>query len=46
MEPFLPNRDNHDPGIFNNYVGSEVLLQHGQSMVSGKVIGQKRDKER
>eukprot|EP00978_Attheya_sp_CCMP212_P016157 scaffold42112_cov49-Attheya_sp.AAC.1 len=35
MEPF-PDRDDHDPEIFDNYVGSEVLLQHGKSMSSGK----------
>eukprot|EP00978_Attheya_sp_CCMP212_P009545 scaffold22577_cov35-Attheya_sp.AAC.1 len=44
MEPF-PDRDDHDPEIFDNYVGSEVLLQHGESMSSGKVIGRKRDKD-
>jgi len=44
MAPF-PDRDDHDPEIFDNYVGSEVLLQHGESMASGKVIGRKRDKD-
>eukprot|EP00978_Attheya_sp_CCMP212_P018513 scaffold50708_cov25-Attheya_sp.AAC.1 len=44
MEPF-PDRDDHDPEIFDNYVGSEVLLHHGKSMSSGKVIGRKRDKD-
>eukprot|EP00978_Attheya_sp_CCMP212_P021831 scaffold64169_cov51-Attheya_sp.AAC.1 len=44
MELF-PDRDDDDPEIFDNYVGSEVLLQHGESMSSRKFIGRKRDKD-
>eukprot|EP00978_Attheya_sp_CCMP212_P035962 scaffold159681_cov67-Attheya_sp.AAC.1 len=41
MEP-LPDQDDANPEQFNNYVGSEVLLPHGDQMRSGKVVGRKR----
>eukprot|EP00978_Attheya_sp_CCMP212_P031627 scaffold120344_cov31-Attheya_sp.AAC.1 len=41
MEP-LPDRDDADPGQFDNYVGSEVLLPYGDQIKSGKVVGRKR----
>jgi hypothetical protein len=41
MDP-LPDRDDADPEIFDNYVGSEVLLPHRDKRVSGRVKSQKR----
>eukprot|EP00978_Attheya_sp_CCMP212_P043085 scaffold274875_cov40-Attheya_sp.AAC.1 len=39
----VPDRDDIDPEAYDNYLSAEVLLPYGDKMVSGKVVGRKRE---
>jgi hypothetical protein len=39
----MPEADDFDPEVFDAYLRAEVLLPKGDSLVTGTVVGRKRD---
>jgi hypothetical protein len=39
----MPEADDFDPEVFDAYLCAEVLLPKGDSLVTGTVVGHKRD---
>ena len=39
----MPDRDDDDPEVFDNYLGAEVALSRGDVISTGKVVGRKRE---
>ena len=41
----MPDIDDADPDTYDQYVGAEVLLQKGDQVQSGRVVGRKRKRD-
>ena len=44
-QPQVPDIDDADPDTYDQYVGAEVLLQKGDQVQSGRVVGRKRNRD-